>query len=203
VPFDPARARRHLAKADPVLAAVMRRVGPCRFASGPPDPPFPSLLRMIVGQQLSVAAARTIHGRVLALFADGRPTPTALLALDDETLRTAGLSRPKLRYLRDLAERVRDGRLDLEGVETLADDEVIGRLVEVKGIGRWTAEIFLMFHLHRPDVLPADDLGIVKAVQRAYAMRRRPSAKKVLALGEPWRPYRSVASWYLWQSLEP
>jgi DNA-3-methyladenine glycosylase II len=202
VDFDPTRARRHLAKADPVLAALMRRVGPCRFAAGPPDPPFPSLLRMIVGQQLSVTAARTIHGRLLALFPDGRPTPAALLSLDDPTLRTAGLSRPKLRYVRDLAQRVLDGRLDLDAVDALPDDEVIGRLVEVTGIGRWTAEIFLMFHLHRPDVLPADDLGIVRAVQQAYGMRRRPSAKKVLAVGEAWRPYRSVASWYLWQSLE-
>jgi DNA-3-methyladenine glycosylase II len=202
VPFDPSRARRHLAKVDPVLAALIRRAGPCGFASGPPDPPFPSLLRMIVGQQLSVSAARTIHGRVLALFPDGRPTPAALLAIDDDTLRGAGLSRPKLRYMRDLSERVLDGRLDLETVEALPDDEVIGRLVQVKGIGRWTAEIFLMFHLHRPDVLPADDLGIVRAVQQVYGLRRRPSATRILAMGEPWRPYRSVASWYLWRSLE-
>ena len=202
MPFDPTRARRHLTRADPVLAGLMRRVGPCRFASGPPDPPFPSLLRMIVGQQLSVSAARTIHGRVLTLFPAGTPAPASLLALADDVLRGAGLSRPKLRYMRDLAERVLDGRLDLGTIEALPDDEVIGRLVQVKGIGRWTAEIFLMFHLHRPDVLPADDLGIVRAVQQVYRLRRRPSAAKVLAIGDAWRPYRSVASWYLWQSLE-
>ena len=122
------------------------------------------------------------------------------MAIDDQTLRGVGLSGQKVRYLRDLSERIIDGRLLLDELEALDDEAVIERLTEVKGFGRWTAEMFLMFRLHRPDVLPVDDLGIVNAVQRLYGLRTRPNAKKLHKLGEAWRPYRSVASWYLWQS---
>jgi len=125
----------------------------------------------------------------------------AILALDDAALRGVGFSGQKVRYMRDLCERIVDGRLRLDEIELLDDEAVIERLTEVKGFGRWTAEMFLMFRLHRPDVLPVDDLGIVNAMQRLYKLRKRPDAKKLYKIGEAWRPYRSVASWYLWQSL--
>jgi len=147
-------------------------------------------------------AAATIFGRFVALFpGESVLSPTAIVALEDETLRGVGLSGQKVRYLRDLCERIIDGRLDLSTLESLDDEGVIATLTEVKGFGRWTAEMFLMFRLHRPDVLPVDDLGIVNAVHRLYGLRKRPDAKKLNALGEAWKPYRSVASWYLWQSL--
>ena len=149
----------------------------------------------IVSQQLSTKAAATIFGRFLALFPEGASRgAAAIVALDDATLRGVGLSGQKVRYLRDLCERIIDGRLQLDALESLEDEAVIERLTEVKGFGRWTAEMFLMFRLHRPDVLPVDDLGIVNAVHRLYKLRKRPDAKKLQKLGEPWRPYRSVAS---------
>jgi DNA-3-methyladenine glycosylase II len=150
---------------------------------------------------LSTKAAKTIEGRFSAIF-NGNPTPAAVAGVPDEQLRAVGISPQKLKYIRDLCARILDGSLKLETLTSLSDDEVIVALTNVKGIGRWTAEMFLMFRLNRPDVLPVGDLGIVKAVQRAYKLRTVPSAERLTRIGETWRPYRSVACWYLWASLD-
>jgi DNA-3-methyladenine glycosylase II len=156
----------------------------------------------IVGQQLSTKAAATIFGRFVALFPEGRiPGAEAIAAQSDTALRSVGLSGQKVGYMRDLSARIIDGRLQLDELEALPDDQVVERLVAVKGFGRWTAEMFLMFRLHRPDVLPVGDLGIVNAMRRLYRLRKKPDAKRMLKIGESWKPYRSVACWYLWQSL--
>ena len=133
---------------------------------------------------------------------DGTPTPQGFAAISDDQLRAAGMSRQKTAYLRDLCEQVQSGKLDLDSLEPLSDEEVIAALITIKGIGRWSAEMFLIFRLLRPDVLPVGDLGIVTAVQKAYKMRKRPSPDRIRKIGEAWRPYRSVASWYLWRSLD-
>lgn len=197
-----ARARRTLMRRDPILAAAIRQIGPCLMAERQRTDHLTALLRAIVGQQLSTKAAATIFGRFIALFPPGTtPTAAAIAALDDAALRGVGLSGQKVGYMRDLCSRLLDGRLSLDDIDQLPDEDVITRLVAVKGFGRWTAEMFLMFRLHRSDVLPVGDLGIVTAVQRLYKMKKRPEAKRLTKLGEAWRPYRSVASWYLWQSL--
>jgi DNA-3-methyladenine glycosylase II len=201
VSIDYSKARRLLARRDPVLRDLMRRYGPCGLADSQHSDPFRALIRAIISQQLSTQAAATIARRFEALYA-GTPTPAAVNATPDEQLRGVGLSGQKLRYMRDLCARIEGGLLPLAALDAMTDEEVITVLTEVKGIGRWTAEMFLMFRLHRPDVLPVDDLGIVKAVQRAYRMRALPTPKRLMRLGEAWRPYRSVACWYLWQSLE-
>ena len=201
-PEDYARARRILMRRDPVLGAAIKKIGPCLMADRQRKDHLTALLGSIVSQQLSTKAAATIFGRFVALFpGESVLSPAAIVALDDQALRSVGLSGQKVRYVRDLCGRIIDGRLQLDEIEGLDDEAVIQRLTEVKGFGRWTAEMFLMFRLHRPDVLPVDDLGIVNAVQRMYKLRKRPDAKKLYKLGEAWRPYRSVASWYLWQSL--
>jgi DNA-3-methyladenine glycosylase II len=201
-PSDYEKARRLIMRRDPVLGAIVKRIGPCGMAARQRKDHLTALVGAIVSQQLSTKAASTIFGRFVALFpGDEIPGAAAIHALDDEALRGVGLSRQKVAYLRDLCERIADERLRLDELETLPDDQVIARLTEVKGFGRWTAEMFLMFRLHRPDVLPAGDLGIVTAIQRAYGLRKRPDARRILKLGEAWRPYRSVASWYLWQTL--
>jgi DNA-3-methyladenine glycosylase II len=197
---DYVRARRHLSRRDPVLRDLMRVHGKCGLADAQNAEPFAALLKAIVSQQLSTKAARTIYTRLLALF-DGVPTPVALAAATDAQLRAVGLSGQKLRYMRDLSERVQEGSLALHALDAMSDDEVIVALTQVKGIGRWTAEMFLMFRLHRPDVLPVGDLGIVKAVQKAYGLRKTPTPDRLSQIGEAWRPYRSVACWYLWRSL--
>jgi DNA-3-methyladenine glycosylase II len=187
---------------DPVLGKAIKQIGPCLLAERQRKDHLTALVGSIVSQQLSTKAAATIFGRLVALFPDRvMPGCEALAALDDQTLRAVGLSGQKVSYLRDLCARLSDGRLILDDLDTLDDEEVIARLVAVKGFGRWTAEMFLMFRLHRPDVLPVGDLGIVTAVQRLYRLRKRPDPKRLMKLGEPWRPYRSVACWYLWQSL--
>ena len=201
-PAEYERARRLLMRRDPVLGAAIKRIGACGLASRQRADHLTALLSAIVSQQLSTRAAATIFGRLVALFDGGTiPHAAAIAAIDDDRLRSVGLSRQKVAYLRDLSARIADGRLRLEELESLTDDQVIERLTAVKGFGRWTAEMFLMFRLHRPDVLPVDDLRIVKAVQKLYRLRKRPNAKRILKIGEPWRPYRSVASWYLWQTL--
>jgi len=199
--IDYSHARRVLARRDPILRDLMRRHGPCGLAESQHTDPFVALLHAIVSQQLSTRAAATIAARVEALMG-GKPTPSRAGAVSDPQLRAAGLSGQKVRYLRDLCARIEDGTLPLDDLDHMTDDQVIEALTEVKGIGRWTAEMFLMFRLHRPDVLPVDDLGIVKAVQRAYRLRKVPSPARLLRLGESWRPYRSVACWYLWASLD-
>jgi len=197
---DYARARRHLARRDPVIRDLMRTHGRCGLADAQHGEPFGALMKAIVSQQLSTKAAHTIFTRLMALF-DGVPTPQALAALTDAQLRGVGLSGQKLRYMRDLGGKVQDGSLPLLALDAMTDEDVIVALTQVKGIGRWTAEMFLMFRLHRPDVLPVDDLGIVKAVQKAYGLRKTPSADRLNRIGDAWRPYRSVACWYLWRSL--
>lgn len=199
--IDYAKARRLLARRDPVLRGLMKRYGPCGLADSQHTDPFRALVRAIISQQLSTQAAATIARRFEALF-DGKPTPARVSAAPDDQLRGVGLSGQKLRYMRDLCARIEGGHLPLAALDRMEDEAVITALTEVKGIGRWTAEMFLMFRLHRPDVLPVDDLGIVKAVQRAYRMRTLPTPKRLMRLGEEWRPYRSVACWYLWRSLE-
>jgi DNA-3-methyladenine glycosylase II len=202
-PEDYQRARRHLMRRDPRLASAIKRIGPCGLADRQRRDHLTMLINAIVSQQLSTKAAATIFGRLVALFPAGVITNAAAVErLTDAQLRGVGLSGQKVGYLRDLCARIADGRLDLDELETLEDEVVIERLTAVKGFGRWTAEMFLMFRLHRPDVLPAGDLGIVNAVQRLYALRKRPDRKRILKLGEAWRPYRSVASWYLWQTLK-
>jgi DNA-3-methyladenine glycosylase II len=192
----------HLKRADDVLARVITRVGPCRFRPRTTGTHFDALFRSIVYQQLSGKAASTILDRVLALYGGRYPRPAQFLATDDDALRLAGLSRQKLAYLRDLARQVDSGELPLGRVGRMADEEVITHLTHVKGIGRWTAQMFLIFRLGRPDVLPELDLGIQTAIQRAYGLADRPAPADVLRIGETWRPHATVASWYLWRSLE-
>jgi len=200
--LDYARARRLLARRDPVMRDLMRRHGPCGLPSRQHSDPFKALMQAIISQQLSTKAAATIGARVMTLCGGDVPTPQAVERLSDEQLRAAGLSGQKTSYMRDLSRRVLDGSLALAEIESLGDEQVIDALTSVKGIGRWTAEMFLIFRLQRPDVLPIGDLGIVKAVQQNYGMRRLPSPKRLVSLGEQWRPYRSVACWYLWASLK-
>lgn len=199
-----ANSIRHLKRVDPVLAAVIDRVGPCRLEPRQEGTHFDALVRSIVYQQLSGKAASTILARVHDLYGGRSPTPAELLATPDEALRSAGLSRQKLSYLKDLAEKVESGLVPLaaDAIDHLADDEIIERLVKVKGIGRWTVHMFLIFRLGRPDVLPELDLGIQNAIKRAYRMRKQPKPKDVLRVGKKWTPHASVASWYLWRSLE-
>jgi DNA-3-methyladenine glycosylase II len=196
------KARRLLMRRDPVLGAAIRTIGPCGLADRQRKDHLTALVGAVVSQQLSTKAAATIFGRFVALFPENAITDAAAIALlDDAALRGVGLSRQKVGYLRDLCAHIGDGRLQLAELETLPDEEVIERLTRVKGFGRWTADMFLMFRLHRPDVLPIGDLGIVNAVQRLYRLRKRPDSKRLVKIGEAWRPYRSVASWYLWQTL--
>jgi len=188
---------------DPVLAAIIRTHGACSLGEARDRfDHFAMLVRAIVFQQLSTKAATTIHGRLLAATANGM-TPAALAALTDGQLRTAGISKQKASYLRDLCEKVAAGVVPLDAVDTMADEEVIIALTQVKGIGRWTAEMFLIFRLQRPDVLPVGDLGLLTAIQKVYNLRKKPTPARMLKLGEAWRPYRSIACWYLWRSLDP
>jgi DNA-3-methyladenine glycosylase II len=209
-PRRPAKVSRkaldHLSASDPVLAKLIAAVGPLPSArDGRPDPDdhYGALVRSIVGQQLSVLAARAIYGRLTARF-DGRPpTPSEILKDDPDALRAAaGLSRAKVGFLRSLAEHVISGDLELGRLDTLSDDDVIAELVAVKGLGTWTAHMFLMFHLGRPDVLAVGDLGIRRAIERAYALEALPTPEEIENLAEPWRPYRTLACRYLWRSLQ-
>jgi len=199
---DYQRARRYLMRKDPVLGTVIKRVGPCELPNIPQYPPFMALAEAIASQQLSVKAADTIFGRFCALFGpDKVPDPARLLQFEAETIRGVGFSRSKVVFLRDLASHVVEERLHLDRLHEHDDEQVLQQLTAVKGIGQWTAEIFLMFRLQRPDIFPVDDLGLVKAAQRVYGMRQRPTRKKLLRMAEAWRPYRSIAAWYLWRSL--
>jgi DNA-3-methyladenine glycosylase II len=200
---DMARARRILIRRDPVLAPLIKKYGACGIKTGREADIFCGLVEAIVSQQLSTKAAATIYGRVLALLPNGGPpTPEGLMPLSDDALRGAGLSRQKLGYMRDLSVKMRDGSINAGGLLDMSDDEIVAELTKIKGIGRWTVEMLLIFRLTRPDVFPAGDLGIVKAVRKAYNLRKTPDVKRLHAIAERWRPYRSVASWYLWKSLE-
>jgi DNA-3-methyladenine glycosylase II len=203
-----ARARKALAASDPTMAALIERVGKIDLATRlrrrseeRPADAYGALLRAIVGQQLSTKAARTIYLRVLDLFGGTTPSPEQLLAAREEDLRAAGLSGRKVEYVRDLAAHVLGGELELERLDRLEDEQVIEEIVAVRGLGLWTAEMFLIFHLERPDVLSGGDLGIRKAVQVEYGLEQMPAPQRVLEIGEPWRPHRSLASLYLWESL--
>lgn len=202
LPRGARRALAHLTESDARLAEVIRRVGPFRLTPRTEGSHFDAVCRSIIYQQLSGKAAATIHARVMGLYGGRAPRPDELAATADERLRGVGLSRQKLSYLKDLAARVAGNELPIETLHELADMDVIDALVSVKGIGRWTAQMFLMFRLGRPDVLPELDLGIQKGIQRAYRLRKRPTPERVLKIGAPWAPYRTVASWYLWRSLE-
>ncbi len=207
-PQKGAKARAALAAADPAMAALIERVGEIdlktrlrrRSEEKPPDA-YGALLRAIVGQQLSTKAARTIYLRVCDLFGGSTPSPEQLLEASEEDLRGCGLSGRKVEYVRDLAVHVLDGELELDQLGDLSDEEAIEEIVAVRGLGQWTAEMFLLFHLERPDVLSGGDLGIRKAVQVEYGLKEMPTPQRVLEIGEPWRPYRSLASLYLWESL--
>ncbi len=203
-----AKARRALAAADPTMAALIERVGEIDIATRlrrrseeRPADAYGALLRAIVGQQLSTKAARTIYLRVIEIFDGATPTPAQLLKASEEDLRGAGLSGRKVEYVRDLATHVLEGELELDRLGELSDEEVISEIVAVRGLGQWTAEMFLLFHLERPDVLSGGDLGIRKAVQIEYGLDAMPAPTQVIEIGGPWRPHRSLASLYLWESL--
>ena len=198
-----AKAIAALRKSDPVLRELIDEVGPLGdFFAGRPTDHYGMLVRSIVGQQLSTRAAAAIYARLLDRFGGHPPTPEEVLADDPDELRTAaGLSHAKVRYLRSLAEHILDGSLQLDRLSALPDDEVMAALTAVSGIGPWSAQMFLMFHLRRPDVLPSGDLGIRRAVMLRYGLPAMPKPAEVDAIGERWRPYRSLASMYLWRSL--
>lgn len=195
----------HLLKSDPVMGAIVRARGPLdeeRRRRNRPADAYGALVRSITGQQLSVKAAATIYGRVVDLYGGHTPTPAELIATDPEELRKAGLSYSKAAYLRDLAEKVEDGELDLKALPELPDEEVSAQLIQVKGLGQWTIDMFLMFHLGRPDILPVGDLGIRNAAKQHYRLRKLPTPDRLKRLARPWRPYRTLASLYLWESLD-
>src|SRR5438034_5265048 len=190
----------YLRDIDPIMATAIERVGPCTLIPNPQL--FETLVDAIISQQISVKAADAIMTRlrsVLHAEANGMISPEALSSLEEDTLRAVGLSPQKMRYIRDLTERVINGELDLERLSELDDETVITELVKVKGIGRWTADLMLLFSLGRPDVLPVDDLGFVEGVREAYSLEVRPTPKEMLERGETWRPYRTFATWYMWR----
>ena len=184
------------------MVEVIDKVGPCTLQLRTEGTHFDALIRSIVYQQLSGKAAATIHGRVRAMFDAEAPLPPQVAAAEHDALRKAGLSTQKANYVRNLAEHSLNGSLPVETLHELSDQEIIGALTQVKGIGRWSAQMFLMFRLGRPDVLPDLDLGVQKGMQRAYRMRKLPSPKKVLETGARWAPYRTIGSWYMWRVLE-
>lgn len=192
------RAERHLRAADPVMAALVDRFGRCRLDEAQRDVSFEALVRSIVYQQLSGKAAATIYGRFVDLLGGRGPDPKSILSTSESSLRRAGLSRQKASYIRDLATRVNEGTLTLGTLRHRSDEEVVDELTRVKGIGRWTAQMFLIFHLGRLDVLPVSDLAVRESARAAYELETL-SAAELGELAEPWRPYRSVASWYLWR----
>lgn len=195
-------AVRHLRRSDPILARVVAGHGPHRFELRTGGSHFDAIARAIVSQQLSVKAASTIHARFRELYDGAGGAPGVVARIPEKRLREAGLSRQKISYIQDLAKRVTSGELDLDRIDEMSDDELVARLTAVKGVGTWTAQMFLMFRLGRPDVLPVLDLGIQKAIQRAYGLRKRPSARQMEKIGRAWAPYRTIACWYLWRSLD-
>jgi DNA-3-methyladenine glycosylase II len=198
-------ADQHLRSVDHVMRRIIDERGPIdpetdRRGSRPD--PYQALARAIVGQQLSTKAARSIWERLVEILGGTFPEPSGLLAVDAESIRAAGLSRSKVNFLRDLAERVEDGRLDLERLMELPDEDVVATLTEIKGVGPWTAEMLLIFHLGRPDVMSAGDLGIRRAVQIEYGLDELPGPTDLERIAEPWRPHRTLACLYLWRSLD-
>ncbi len=196
-------ALRHLKRVDPAMKGIIRKVGPCTLA--PRRDYFTVLCLSIFNQQISMAAATVLFGRFCGQFPRRKPTPAKVLAFlkgDEAAVRACGISRQKKAYLIDLASHFIDGKIPVRRLHQQTDDEVIACLTAVHGIGRWTAEMFLMFTLNRPDVLPADDLGLQEAIRQAYSLPARPTPKAVLPMGEQWRPWRTIATWYLWHRNE-
>jgi DNA-3-methyladenine glycosylase II len=194
------KAITHLKKADPVLRAIIERVGPYKIEYR--DPIFQTLVRSIVYQQLSGRVASVIFGRLTAAIPDSPITPEGVLRLTPRKIRALGLSKQKTEYIRDLAKRTISGQIDFTICPNLTDNELIERLTVVKGIGVWTVHMFLIFALQRPDVMPVGDLGVRAAMQRAYGLPELPKPAEMQRIAESWKPYCSVASWYLWRSLE-
>jgi DNA-3-methyladenine glycosylase II len=199
-PMDCRAAVRHLRRVDPRLRAVIDAYGPCPLT--PSNRYFYSLCNAIVSQQLAVKAAETIFRRFRGLFPRKTPTPARVLELSDADFASVGLSRQKTGYMRDLAAKFADGAIPVRRLSRITDDDIIATLTRVKGVGVWTAQMFLIFVLSRPDVWPTGDLGIRKAAQQLFSLSELPEDGELTKLAEPWRPYRSVASWYLWRSLE-
>lgn len=191
-----AAATAHLSSADPIMAEAIQRVGPCTLVMNPNI--FEALVDAIISQQISVKAADTMVARLRAKTTDGRITPENLMLFEHENLRALGFTTPKSRYIRHLTEQVMSGQLQLEELADQDDETVIKTLVALHGIGRWTAEMILIFSLARPDVLPVDDLGFLEGVREAYQLPARPTRKELQARGELWRPYRTIATWYMW-----
>ena len=200
--FSAGAAYRHLREADPVVGDLIEQFGPYR--PRPTPDPYGALVRSILFQQLAGAAASAIMRRVFALFGDEErtPAPHDFLRASDANLRAAGLSRQKTSYLRDLARHVASGQLDFAALASQEDAAVVEHLTAVRGVGEWSAHMFLMFHLGRPDVLPVGDLGVRKGMQAAYGLRKEPSPKRAQRIGAPWAPYRSVGSWYMWRAAD-
>ena len=200
--FSAAAAYRHLRRVDPVVGRLIDEHGP--YTPRPSTEPYAQLVRTILFQQLAGAAASTIQRRLYALFGDEArtPTPEELLATDDDTFRSVGVSRQKAGYLRDLARHTIEGNLDFDHIDNYTDDEVIAHLTAVKGIGEWSAHMFLMFQLGRPDVLPIGDLGVQKGMEVSYNLTHTPKPAEAAEIGAKWAPYRSVASWYMWRAVE-
>jgi DNA-3-methyladenine glycosylase II len=196
------QAEEHLIKNDKQLAPVIRSSGPCRIK--PHTDHYGELVGSIVGQQLSSIAAGAIWRRLLELFDGKMPAPEQLIKVDDEKLRAVGLSRPKIRYVKDLATHVLDGRLDLDHISTMPNEQLIEQLTAVKGLGEWSAHMFMMFGLGRLDILPTGDLGIRKAMMKLYGLKELPDPPTMITIASRnnWHPYESVASWYLWQLLD-
>jgi len=193
-------AVRHLRKCDPVMRQLIDSAGPFKLTLQRER--FTTLARSIISQQISTAAARTIRGRLEALLEPGGPTPEKLAQLSTEELRSVGVSGQKARYLLDLSEKVITGDVNLRAIGRLTDEAVIDELIQVKGIGRWTAQMFLIFSLGRLDIFPHDDLGVRSAIRKAYELDELPNRQTSHQIAEPWRPYASVASWYLWRSVD-
>jgi DNA-3-methyladenine glycosylase II len=199
------KADEHLRSVDHVMRGLIDAGGPIhpeRDRRGSRPDPYEALARAIVGQQLSTKAARSIWDRLLEILGGSFPPPAELLAVDSEAIRSAGLSRAKVAFIRDLAERIDDGRLDIGALGGLSDEDVIAALTEIKGVGPWTAEMFLIFHLGRPDVLSTGDLGIRRAAQLAYGLDDLPGPHDLERIAEPWRPHRTLGCLYLWRSLD-
>jgi DNA-3-methyladenine glycosylase II len=197
LPYDAAKARRHLLKADPVIAELAKRLGPYKMEIR--GRPYEALLRAILYQQLAGAAAAAIERRFLAMYDGAIPTPAQLAEATDEQLRSAGISRQKASYMRSIGEHFASGEVSDRKLMRAADDEVIEQITRIRGVGRWTADMLLMFCIGRPDVLPVGDLGIQTSMKLAYGLDQLPKPDVMEKIAEPWRPFRSAGSWYLWR----
>ncbi len=203
LPFDIKEADRAIADADEHMARIIAIHGPCKMTVSPVESPFEALFKSIIYQQLSTRSATAIYNRVLDLFEGNMPAPRATLALPDEAMRGAGMSKQKVAYTKDLALKSVEGTVpDIQELKGLSDEEIVTRLTEVRGIGKWTVEMLLMFSMGRPDILPSTDLAIRKGFQQVYGHETLPKPTEIDRFGERWRPYRTIASWYLWRVVD-